>query len=229
MINEGQKDKFARARAAMVKKQLKRRDIVDLAILEAMGQLPREKFIPTEDPDEAYRDCPVQIDCGQTISQPYIVALMTQVLEIDKNCDVLEIGTGSGYQTAVLSKVAKEVFTIERITPLSLSARKILAELGITNVNFHIGDGSAGWPFGSAQDRPEHREFDRIIMTASSAVMPEPLMQQLKVGGLAVGPVGGEHIQELVLFRKSKESGVQTQVICGCRFVRLIGKFGHSE
>jgi len=220
MQEPNEKDKFARARAVMVQKQLKGRDIIDLAVLKAMGEVPREKFIPAEHIGEAYYDGPVQIGYGQTISQPYIVALMTQVLEIDKDCDVLEIGTGSGYQTAILSKVAKEVFTIERIKELSLRAQQILAELDITNVNFHIGDGSCGWP--------GEKQFDRIIITASAAAVPEALMEQLKTGGLAVAPIGGSYVQDLVVIRKSKE-GIKTKTICGCRFVRLVGKFGYAE
>ncbi len=220
MQEPNEKDKFTQARAVMVQKQLKGRDIIDLAVLKAMGEVPREKFIPAEHIGEAYYDGPVQIGYGQTISQPYIVALMTQVLEIDKDCDVLEIGTGSGYQTAILSKVAKEVFTIERIKELSLRAQQILAELDITNVNFHIGDGSCGWP--------GEKQFDRIIITASAAAVPEALMEQLKTGGLAVAPIGGSYVQDLVVIRKSKE-GIKTKTICGCRFVRLVGKFGYAE
>jgi protein-L-isoaspartate(D-aspartate) O-methyltransferase len=220
MIDKSQKDKFTLERQAMVQKQLKGRDIVDLAVLRAMGEVPREKFIPAEHIGEAYYDGPVPIGHGQTISQPYIVALMTQALEMNKDCDVLEIGTGSGYQTAIISKIAREVFTIERIEHLSIRAQRILAELGITNVNFHIGDGSCGWP--------GEKQFDRIMITAAAANMPDVLMRQLKTGGLAVAPIGGSFVQNLVVIRKSQE-GVKTKSICGCRFVKLVGKFGYAE
>jgi protein-L-isoaspartate(D-aspartate) O-methyltransferase len=215
----------------MVEKQLKGRDIVDTAVLKAMAEIPREKFIPDEHISEAYCDYPVQIGCGQTISQPYIVALMTQVLEINRDCDVLEIGTGSGYQTAILGKVAKEIFTIERIEHLSLRAQQILAQLDITNVKFHIGDGSCGWPQEKQSafcETSPQGGFDRIMVTAAASAMPDVLMEQLKIGGLAVAPLGGGFVQELVVIRKSEE-GIKTKTICGCRFVKLVGKFGYAE
>ncbi|MGD0785545.1 MAG: protein-L-isoaspartate(D-aspartate) O-methyltransferase [Sedimentisphaerales bacterium] len=204
----------------MVQTQLKSRDITDSAVLNAMAQIPREKFIPAEYLDEAYYDGPLSIGSGQTISQPYIVALMTQELKIDKNCQVLEIGTGSGYQTAILAKLAKEVYTIERIENLSATAQKTLGDLNILNVRFNIGDGTCGWP--------EVRQFDRIIITAATPRLPEPLTEQLKIGGLAVLPFGGEYAQELVTMEKTSD-GLKSKSVCGCRFVRLIGKFGYTE
>jgi protein-L-isoaspartate(D-aspartate) O-methyltransferase len=220
MAYSEKKDGFASVRAAMVQEQLKSRNISDSAVLEVMARLPREKFMPAEFVEQAYFDCPVPIGCGQTISQPYIVALMTEELRLNKNCSVLEIGTGSGYQTAILAKLAKEVCTIERIKALSLNAQKILAELEIKNVKFHIGDGSCGWH--------QEKKFDRIIITAGAADMPAPLLEQLKLGGFAVAPLGGDFVQQLVLLEKTP-NGVKTKSVCGCRFVKLIGKFGYVE
>ncbi len=217
-INE--KDKFAAERQAMVRNQLKLRDIKDPAVLKAMAEVPREKFIPADFLAEAYYDGPLAIGFGQTISQPYIVALMTQELKVDKNCDVLEIGTGSGYQTAILAKLAKEVYTIERIENLTLKAQQTLAELNITNVKFLTGDGTCGWP--------EPKEFDRIIITAATPQMPKPLVEQLKTGGLAVLPQGADFVQELITIEKTAK-GLKSKNVCGCRFVKLIGKFGYPE
>jgi protein-L-isoaspartate(D-aspartate) O-methyltransferase len=220
MERTNKKDKFAAQREAMVLMQLKSRDITSPAVLDAMAKIPREKFIPAEYHDQAYYDGPLSIGSGQTISQPYIVALMTQELKVDKNCEVLEIGTGSGYQTAILAKLAKEVYTIERIENLSAAAQKILGDLNILNVRFNIGDGTCGWP--------EARQFDRIIITAAAPRLPGPLAEQLKIGGLAVLPLGGEYAQELVTIEKTN-SGLKSNFVCGCRFVRLIGKFGYTE
>ncbi len=207
-------------RKAMVKYQLQGRDIKDPAVLEVMSCLPREKFVPAELAEAAYDDCPLLIGFGQTISQPYIVALMTQELQLDDTCDVLEIGTGSGYQTAILAKLAKEVCTVERIRQLSLNAQKVLAGMEIKNVKFYVGDGTCGWF--------ENKKFDRIVVTARATVMPRPLLEQLKVGGLAVAPLGDDYVQELVVIKKT-ETDIETKSICGCRFVKLIGEFGYAE
>jgi protein-L-isoaspartate(D-aspartate) O-methyltransferase len=215
-----EKDKFAAQKRAMIQYQLKGRDIIDPAVLEVMAGLPREKFVPAEFVNQAYADNPVSIGCGQTISQPYIVALMTQELKLDKDCSVLEIGTGSGYQTAILGKLAKEVFTIERIEELSRNAQTVLGELNINNVQFYVGDGTCGWP--------EQKKFDRIIITAGAAEMPKPAFEQLKIDGLAVAPLGGDYVQELMVIEKNKD-GLKAKTICGCRFVKLIGKFGYAE
>ncbi len=220
MQQANEKDKFAAERRAMVKGQLKSRNIIDPAVLKAMTEMPREKFIPAEYLGEAYYDGPLSIGFGQTISQPYIVALMTQELKIDKNCEVLEIGTGSGYQTAILATLAKEVFTIERIESLSRKAQQVLTELNITNVKFLVGDGSCGWP--------EDKKFDRIIITAAAPEMPTPLVEQLKIGGIAVVPLGAEYIQKLAVIEKTAD-GLKSKTACGCRFVKLIGKFGYAE
>lgn len=211
---------FAAERQTMVRRHLKGRDITDPAVLDVMAQIPRERFLPAECLGEAYFDGPVSIGWGQTISQPYIVALMTQELKVTGDCEVLEIGTGSGYQTAVLGKLAKEVYTIERIEQLTLKAKQILAELNITNVKFQTGDGTCGWS--------EQKQFDRIIITAATPQMPQALVEQLKVGGIAVLPMGGEYVQELVTIEKT-DSGLKTKNVCGCRFVKLIGKFGYPD
>jgi protein-L-isoaspartate(D-aspartate) O-methyltransferase len=228
MQQANEKDKFAAERQAMVRRHLKGRDITDPAVLGVMADVPREKFIPAEYFEEAYCDGPLPIGYGQTISQPYIVALMTQELKVDKDCDVLEIGTGSGYQTAILAKLAKEIWTIERIEYLTLNAQRILAEMNITNVKFHTGDGTCGWPFDEAQGKPEKKQFDRIIITAATPRMPKPLLEQLKTGGLAVVPLGADYVQDLVTIEKT-DGGVKTKSVCGCRFVKLIGRFGYSE
>ena len=145
---------------------------------------------------------------------------MTQELRLNPDCEVLEIGTGSGYQTAVLSKLAKKVYTIERFVELSESAQAVLGRLDIKNVEFYIGDGSCGWP--------EKKCFDRITITAAVPKMPEPLVEQLVEGGLMVGPVGLSGVQELVVCEKRKEK-ITERVICGCRFVKLLGKYGFEE
>jgi len=220
MQQANEKDKFIVSRQAMVRYQLKNRDITDPAVLKVMADMPREKFIPDDCLEQAYCDGPLPVGYGQTISQPYIVALMTQELKVNKDCEVLEIGTGSGYQAAILAKLAKEVFTIERIEHLSMKAQKILAEMNITNVKFHIGDGTCGWL--------ENKQFDRIIITAAASDMPGPLLEQLKTGGLAVAPLGADYVQELVVMKKT-DSGLVMRTVCGCRFVRLIGKFGYDE
>lgn len=217
-INE--KDKLAAQRRDMVLNQLQIRGIKDPELLKVMSDLPREEFIPAEFQSQSYADNPVPIGAGQTISQPYIVALMTQELKVNKYCDVLEIGTGSGYQTAILASLARHVYTIERIERHSLSAQQVLNSLNITNVSYHVGDGTCGWP--------TDKKFDRIIITAAAPDLPRPLADQLKIGGLAILPIGPELVQELVAMEKT-DDGFNTRNICGCRFVKMIGKFGYTE
>ena len=146
MIAGPENSKFAGERERMVEHDLKRRGITEAGVLSAMGRLPREEFVPESYESQAYSDCPLPIGMGQTISQPYIVALMTQELRLNNFCEVLEIGTGCGYQTAILAKLAKRVYTIERFADLSAKAQAVLGRLGIDNVEFYVGDGSAGWP-----------------------------------------------------------------------------------
>ena len=219
MTEANEKDIFSQQRQQMVRLHLKGRGIADPAVLKVMGQISREDFIPPQYKSNAYADSPVSIGFGQTISQPYIVAVMTQELKVDGNCEVLEIGTGSGYQTAVLANLAKKVYTVERYEDLLRNAQTILAKLGIKNVEFFLGDGSCGWP--------DHKKFDRIIVTAAAAKMPQALTDQLADGGVAIAPVGGEYVQNLVVFEKRNEKLMQRQ-LCGCRFVRLIGKYGYD-
>ncbi|MBN2019941.1 MAG: protein-L-isoaspartate(D-aspartate) O-methyltransferase [Sedimentisphaerales bacterium] len=215
-------------RHRMVEKDLKGRDITDPGVITVMGRLPREEFMPESYKSQAYADGPLPIGMGQTISQPYIVALMTQELRLNNFCEVLEIGTGSGYQTAVLAKLSRRVYTVERFSELSASAQAVLGRLGIDNVEFYIGDGSAGWFFDSAQGRPEKRTFDRIIITAAVPEIPQILIDQLGAGGLIVAPVGGTGVQELVVGTK-KQGKLTEQVVCDVRFVRLIGKYAFEQ
>lgn len=220
MVSYDEKDRYAIERQVMLDEHLKGRDIRDMRVLEAMTQIPREEFVPEKYAPNAYDDNPLPIGMGQTISQPYIVALMTQCLHLTGTEHVLEIGTGCGYQAAVLSKLAAKVYTVERIGELSEMAQAILGRLGIENIEFFIGDGSAGWP--------EPKQFDRILLTAAAIDIPQPLIDQLKEGGLIVAPVGGEYMQELILGQKL-EGTLQTKTITGCRFVKLIGQYGFSE
>jgi protein-L-isoaspartate(D-aspartate) O-methyltransferase len=208
------------ARARMVADQLQARDITDPAVLRVMGEVPREEFVPPEQRWRAYADGPLAIGAGQTISQPYIVALMTQVLRIGPESEVLEIGTGSGYQTAVLARLARRVYTIERFSELSAAARDVLARLGLDNVEFRVGDGSCGWP--------EQRTFARILITAALPDFAPSLVAQLAEGGVMVAPVGHEAVQELVVAEKYRGKLVERSV-CSCRFVRLIGQCGFAE
>jgi len=220
MYGKAGPDNFAAARRKMVEYHLRGRDITDPAVLKVMAQVPREQFIPESYRAEAYSDCPLPIGMGQTISQPYIVALMTQELRLNDQCEVLEIGTGSGYQTAILSRLAKKVYTIEKYNQLSESAQAVLGRLGYDNVEFYIGDGSCGWP--------EERQFDRVIVTAAVPQVPEPLLAQLVTGGILVAPVGSEGGQQLVACEKRADRVVE-RTVCGVRFVRLVGKYGFTE
>ena len=219
------KNKFDAARERMLKWALKGRDITDPHVLTAMMEVPREEFIPNSHRSQAYADGPLPIGMDQTISQPYIVALMTQELRVDPECEVLEVGTGSGYQTAVLSKLVKKVYTIERFSELADSAQTVLSTLGISNVEFYVGDGSSGWP---ASQLPPAGCFDRIMITAGVPKIPEPLVGQLADGGLIVAPVGGRGVQGLVACEKKADKLI-TRAICDVRFVRLIGKHGFEQ
>jgi protein-L-isoaspartate(D-aspartate) O-methyltransferase len=219
------KDKFSVAKERMLRWDLRGRDITDPRVLAVMADVPREEFVPQSYRSQAYSDGPLPIGNDQTISQPYIVALMTQELRVGEECEVLEIGTGSGYQTAVLSKLVKKVYTIERFSELADSARKILNKLGITNVEFYVGDGSKGWP---ASRLPPLGCFDRIMITAGVPEIPEPLVGQLADGGLIVAPVGGRGVQGLVACEKKADKLI-SRAICDVRFVRLIGEHGFEQ
>jgi protein-L-isoaspartate(D-aspartate) O-methyltransferase len=208
---------FSRERELMVEQQLLRRDIRDPKVLEAFRSVPRHRFVDIALRDSAYADHPLPIGEGQTISQPYMVALMTQCLELDGDTRVLEIGTGCGYQAAILSRLAAEGYTIERIASLSKKAEAILGELGYTNVHFFVGDGTQGLPASAP--------YDGIIVTAGSPKIPEPLVAQLTEGGRLVIPVGGRWSQELLVVRREGGSITQREV-CGCVFVPLVGEHG---
>jgi protein-L-isoaspartate(D-aspartate) O-methyltransferase len=201
----------------MLEKHLRGRGIVDPDVLRVMAEIPRERFVPQEYQDRAYEDGPLPIGEGQTISQPYIVALMTQLLRLNGDSEVLEVGTGSGYQTAILARLAKHVFTVERHPDLSATAREVVSGLGISNVAFHVGDGSCGWP--------DERTFDRIIITAAVPDFPLPVTAQLAEAGILVAPVGSGSAQELIVARKHRGKLVESPV-CNCRFVKLIGQHG---
>lgn len=213
-------EELARLRERMVAGQIASRGIRDIRVLEAMREIPRHRFVPPSLANRAYEDVPLPIGEGQTISQPYIVAEMTEALSLEGTEQVLEIGTGSGYQTAILCRLAREVVTTERIESLSLSARKILRELGIANVRFRTGDGTLGAP----GDSP----FDAILVTAAAPDIPAPLFEQLAEGGIMVIPVGGRWEQDLVRLRKEGGSP-RREHLGGCRFVPLLGKHGFSS
>ena len=225
MRNQQSKDPFSYAKERMLKWHLKGRDITDPAVLAAMAEIPREKFVPESSGLQAYSDGPLPIGLGQTISQPYIVALMTQELRVNSDCEVLEVGTGSGYQTAILSKLAKKVYTIERFSELSESAQAVLAGLGIKNVEFYVGDGSCGWP---ESRMPPSEFFDGIMITAGIPKIPPPLVKQLADGGLIIAPVGFGGVQELVAGEKKGDKLIERK-ICDVRFVQLVGKHGFEE
>jgi protein-L-isoaspartate(D-aspartate) O-methyltransferase len=211
---------FEPARRRMIEYDLRGRDIADPEVLRVMAEIPREEFVPPEHRDRAYLDHPLPIGAGQTISQPYIVALMTQLLRLHRDCEVLEVGTGSGYQTAILARLARRVYTIERSLDLSAAAREVLRKLGINNVEYDLGDGSLGWP--------ARRTFDRILVTAAVPDIPPPLAGQLAEAGVLVAPVGSGSVQQLAVAEKYRGKLIERQV-CTCRFVKLIGAHGFSE
>ncbi len=201
----------------MVEQQLVARGIRDARVLAAMGQIPRHRFVPPFLEGRAYDDGPLPIGEGQTISQPFIVAEMTQALRLTGSEKVLEIGTGSGYQTAILCRLAAEVVTVERIGVLTTRARRTLEELDIRNVKFVSGDGTLGVP--------EEAPFERIIVTAAAPEIPGPLFEQLREEGILVIPVGGRYEQELIGVTK-RDGRPRRDFLGGCRFVPLVGEHG---
>jgi protein-L-isoaspartate(D-aspartate) O-methyltransferase len=210
----------ARERERMVEEQLVRRGIGDARVLDAMRRVPRHRFVEEALRDRAYGDHPLPIGEGQTISQPYMVAAMTQLLRLDGGEKVLEIGTGSGYQTAVLATLARRVCSVERLPSLAARARRILEELGYTNAVVKTADGTYGWP--------DEAPFDRILVTAGAPQVPAPLFQQLEEGGRLVVPVGDTQSQTLHVVEKV-EGRMRTSAECGCVFVKLVGKYGWEE
>jgi protein-L-isoaspartate(D-aspartate) O-methyltransferase len=207
-------------RRDMVETQLKARDIVDARVLKAMLEVPRHEFVPPELRDIAYSDCPLPIAEEQTISQPYIAALMTQELDLKGEEKVLEVGTGLGYQAAIISRLAKTVYTMERIAALAAEAEKNLKKLCYLNVNVVVGDGTLGLK--------RHAPYDAIIVTAASYKIPQALKAQLKDGGRLVIPVGDEWGQALVKITKSGKEFLERK-ICDCAFVPLVGEEGYKE
>lgn len=208
---------FDEMRQAMVDTQLIPRGIVDTHVLTAFRNVPRHEFIPEEFWESAYNDYPIPIGEGQTISQPYMVALMTESLALKGGEKVLEIGTGSGYQLAILAEIAKETYSVERFSNLAGEAKAIIEKLGYKNIEIKVGDGTLGWE--------EHAPYDGIIVTAGAPGIPESLTRQLKDGGRLVIPIGGGFGQVLTIVEKRGRS-VTTREVCGCAFVPLVGKEG---
>lgn len=214
----GQGDRtYARRRARMVEKQIAARGITDSAVVAAMATVPRHRFVPTEERHLAYRDHPLPIGEGQTISQPYIVALMTEVLALDSADRILEVGTGSGYQAAVAAEICSHVYTIEIVQSLGERARDTLRALGYGNVTVKVGDGYRGWE--------EQAPFDGIIVTCAPTHVPKPLKEQLAEGGRMVIPVGEMGEQELVLLTK-REGEIIREDIIAVRFVPMVRDSG---
>ena len=211
---------FAVLRKRMVEEQLIPRGIKSERLLDAFYKVERHKFVPEDLRGTAYADFPVPIGEGQTISQPYIVALMTQCLDLTGAERVLEIGTGSGYQCAILAELAKEVYTIERFANLAKSAETILKETGYKNITLKVGDGTLGWK--------EIAPFDRIIITAASPRIPLPLTEQINESGKIVLPLG-EPLSQVLTVVEKKKGKLESIQVCGCVFVPLIGKYGWKE
>ena len=212
--------KLETQRARMIRRQLSRRGVRDPRVLAAMGSVPREQFLAPEDAHHAYEDRALSIDCGQTISQPYMVALMSQALELAGDEQVLEIGGGSGYQTAVLAELARSVVSIERHAELSAQAAERLQRLGYENVKLIVGDGTLGWP--------ELAPYDGILVAAAGRQIPSALWEQLREGGRLVMPVGETAEQTLEVLRKVDGAPVK-QSLTPCRFVPLVGEQGWPE
>lgn len=208
--------KYLRRREEMVARQIEARGVMDERVLAAMRSVPRHLFVSEALEDQAYGDFPLPIGDGQTISQPYIVAEMTQALRPRETDRVLEIGTGSGYQAAILAQIVYRVYTIERIHSLYMKTRKLFDTLKYHNIVTRYADGTCGWK--------EQSPFDAIIVTAGSPGIPKPLIDQLAPGGRMVIPVGDQHIQELVQVTKGEDGHIREVNLGGCRFVKLVGE-----
>jgi protein-L-isoaspartate(D-aspartate) O-methyltransferase len=208
------------ARKKMVETQLIPRGIKDHGVLLAMGKIPRDRFVDEAIVGEAYNDHPLPIGHKQTISQPYIVALMTEALELTGTENTLEIGTGSGYQTAILAELSAKVYTVERIRTLMVNARQTLHDLGYNNILFKAFDGTLGWK--------EYSPYDTIIVTAGAPKIPQPLLEQLADGGRLLIPVGNKYSQDLIKVTNKKGNYIQEN-LGGCRFVDLVGLHGWKE
>ncbi len=213
-------NQYSGQRLKMVEEQLVDRGIRDLRVMEAMSRIPRHLFVESSFQHKAYGDTPLPIGQNQTISQPYIQALMTEALKLRGNERVLEIGTGSGYQTALLAELAGQVFTIERIKPLARQAKQLLDSLGYTNINFKTFDGTYGWR--------DQGPYDAILVTAGAPELPKALLEQLKEGGKLLAPVGGPSQQKLLEVVRQGDK-YNEKVLADCVFVPLVGKYGWPE
>lgn len=211
---------FRESQSRMVEDQLLPRGVRDELVISAFKSVPRQDFIPAEYQDEAYADYPLPIGHGQTISQPYMVALQTQCLALKGGEKVLEVGTGSGYQAAILSRIAKEVYSVERFSEFAAAAEARMKKLGYLNFKVKVGDGTLGWE--------EHAPYDGIVVTAGAPGIPPDLVKQLKEGGRLVIPIGSEFGQVLTIAEKHG-TNIKTAEVCGCVFVPLIGKEGWKE
>jgi protein-L-isoaspartate(D-aspartate) O-methyltransferase len=214
-INLNSDDHFRRLCDKMVRTQIEARGVRDPQVLSAMRKVPRHKFVPEQEIQYAYEDNPLPIGYQQTISQPYIVAYMTEALRLKKSDRVLEIGTGSGYQAAVLAEIADSVYTIEIVEPLCRQAQATLAFLKYKNVFVKCGDGYLGWP--------EHAPFDAIILTAAPEIIPQSLLDQLGTGGRLIAPIG-KYIQDLILYTKMPDGTIDKRDLISVRFVPMTGK-----
>jgi protein-L-isoaspartate(D-aspartate) O-methyltransferase len=212
--------KFKRRREDMVRTQIEARGVTDPSVLAAMYKVPRHQFVSEALVDQAYGDFPLPIGEEQTISQPFIVAEMTQALELGRDDRVLEIGTGSGYQAAVLAEIVFRVYTVERIRPLYTKTRRLLDRLKYHNIVMHYADGTLGWQ--------NQGPFDAILVTAGAPQIPDVLVAQLAPGGRMVMPVGHQHTQELVKLRRVEDQ-LERSSLGGCRFVKLVGEHGWSN
>jgi protein-L-isoaspartate(D-aspartate) O-methyltransferase len=211
---------FSALRKKMVEEQLIPRGIKDKKVLEAFQKVPRHNFVPKRYLDSAYGDFPLSIGEGQTISQPYMVALMSECLGLSGGETILEIGAGSGYQAAILAELASRVYTVERVVSLAEGARTCLKNLNYKNIQIEIGDGTRGWP--------EFAPYEGIVVTAAAPDIPKPLIEQLRIKGKLVIPTGGSFSQMLAVITKHKDR-IETKQICGCVFVPLLGKYGWKE
>jgi protein-L-isoaspartate(D-aspartate) O-methyltransferase len=213
LISHLHPDHFTLERQKMVETQLRARGIRDERVLHAMENVPRHEFVDSRYRDQAYEDHPLPINAGQTVSQPFIVALMLEILHLEAGSKVLEIGTGSGYQTAILAEICEHVYSVERHPQLAEQAQEVLSRLGFTNLTLRVGDGGRGLP--------DYSPFDAIVVSAAAERIPAPLFQQLREGGRLIIPVGSHEAQELQLVRKREGKPLIT-LLDGCRFVPLI-------
>ena len=211
---------YRHARERMIQEQLVSRGINDPRVLRAMAKVPRHLFLESELWNQAYEDHPLPIGADQTISQPYMVALMAEALELKGAERVLEVGTGSGYAAAVLSELCAEVFTVEAVEELALKARTLLSSLGYRNVSVLVGDGTLGWE--------EHAPYDAVIISAAAPCIPRPLIEQLKIPGYLVFPMGEKELQTLVRIRKDG-AGIREEYLGDCHFVKLRGRYGWED